>query len=257
SPNLRIFEVSNKLTKNLYYQVFLQNCIGDYLVFIDLEENDIDSFLEILTKAREYDIVIGVRKQKIQSLTQKFTSYLFYRFIKIFYRYTIREDYSDFCVLNRKVINYLLKEKLDIYLLRLIQFDSRFSKCEYPFMPICNNKKNNFFDSVELGIDIIIQNSYKTLRLATILSLFISLFNFLYLMYVLSSYFLNINVIGGWTSTSIYLVTTNSCLFLILSILGEYLRTILMRAKHNNLHEIIEERSNFSLYVNSKNVRTN
>ena len=137
SPNLRIFEVSNKLTKNLYYQVFLQNCIGDYLVFIDLEENDIDSFLEILTKAREYDIVIGVRKQKIQSLIQKFTSYLFYR-------YTIREDYSDFCVLNRKVINYLLKEKLDIYLLRLIQFDSRFSKCVYPFIPICNNKKTTF-----------------------------------------------------------------------------------------------------------------
>lgn len=250
-------EVSNKIDRGLYHRVFLQNCIGDSLIFIDLEESSADDFSKMLDKAGEYDIVIGVRKRKIQNLFQRFISYWFYQFIRLFYHRNIKENYSDFCILNRKVIHYLLKENIDIYFLRLVQFDLCFSKFEYIFEPLKKSKKINFLDSIGLGIDIVIQNSYRALRLATILSLFVSLFNLIYLFYAVGSYFLNRNLMGGWTSTSVYLVIINLFLFLILAILGEYLRIILIRSRHSNLHEIVEEKGEFSLCVNDKNIRHN
>ncbi|EES89903.1 hypothetical protein [Helicobacter canadensis] len=255
SPNLRILKTSNNIDKNLYYQIFLRNCIGDCIAFFDLEKNSFQDLLEMLGIANKYDIVIGVRKKKNQNLFQKIISYMFYQFIRLFYHYDVRQDYSDFYILNRKVIHYLLKEKTNIYLLRLIQFDTCFSKYEYYFIPIGVGEKVNFFDSVGLGIDIVIQNSYRTLRLATILSLCASFFNFLYFIYAMGSYFFNINVMGGWTSTSAYSSIINFCLFLVLAIFGEYLRIILMRTKHNNLHELVEEESNFQLYIEEKNIR--
>ncbi|WP_334086297.1 hypothetical protein [Helicobacter typhlonius] len=56
---------------SLQYEIFLQNCIGDYLLFMDLSSDSIDDCLAMLTLSTHYDMVIATRKVKPQSLMQK------------------------------------------------------------------------------------------------------------------------------------------------------------------------------------------
>ena len=220
----------------MYYHIFLQNCIGDYLLFVDLETQSIADCLAMLKKAVEYDIIIGVRKTKRQSLIQRLISKAFYATLKLCVRREINSTYSESCALNRKVIHFLLKQNEPIKLLRLLAFDTSFSKYEYAFTPIAPSKPKNFLHSLHLSIDIVFQNSYKLLRLATLTSLSMAVVNFLYMFYL-------------------YMVLMQFCLFLVLSIFGEYMRVILLHFKRKDTYQIIDETSSLSLKVHQKNIK--
>ena len=254
APHLRILEVK-ALDTSMYYHIFLQNCIGDYLLFVDLETQSIADCLAMLKKAVEYDIIIGVRKTKRQSLIQRLISKAFYATLKLCVRREINSTYSESCALNRKVIHFLLKQNEPIKLLRILAFDTSFSKYEYAFTPIAPSKPKNFLHSLHLSIDIVFQNSYKLLRLATLTSLSMAVVNFLYMFYILLSFLSKENIERGWTSSSLYMVLMQFCLFLVLSIFGEYMRVILLHFKRKDTYQIIDETSSLSLKVHQKNIK--
>ena len=182
-PNVRILEISSPLCSyenlgSLKYEIFLQNCIGDYLLFMDLKTDSIDDCLSMLSLAPQYDMVIGIRKNKKQNILQKLGSKLFYKTLALFAN-KAREDYSEFCVISRKVIHTLLSHKHDIKLLRLLHFDTTLNICEYPYTPK-SYPKRKLLDSLFLGLDVIFGESYKLLRLGTCMCLMLACGNALY-----------------------------------------------------------------------------
>ncbi len=304
-PNVRILEISSPLCSyenlgSLKYEIFLQNCIGDYLLFMDLKTDSIDDCLSMLSLAPQYDMVIGIRKNKKQNILQKLGSKLFYKTLalfankaredysefcvisrkvihtgirknkkqnilqklgsKLFYKTLAlfankaREDYSEFCVISRKVIHTLLSHKHDIKLLRLLHFDTTLNICEYPYTPK-SYPKRKFLDSLFLGLDVIFGESYKLLRLGTCMCLMLACGNALYALYILSTYFFLPNIASGWTSTSLYMVAMNMGLFLMLSIIGEYVRIALIKLKGATPYEIVNETSSVHLNFENKNIQ--
>ncbi len=238
-------------------EIFLQNCIGDYLLFVDLQAQSVKDCVEILKIAPTHDIIIGTRLDKKQNLFEKIFSRAFYASLRIFGDFTkCKHNYSDFCVLNRKVIHSLLNTQTQIKLLRLVQFDGAFSKYEYPFTPLAKSPSKSFLQNLNLGIDYITQHSFKLLRIGTILCLLMAFFNFCYGIFVGVSFLLKPYIEGGWTSSSLYAVSVNFVIFLMLCILGEYLRVILLSMRKERFYEVIDEKSNLELYIAEKNVET-
>ncbi|WP_207797970.1 hypothetical protein, partial [Helicobacter cinaedi] len=257
-PNVRILEISSPLCSyenlgSLKYEIFLQNCIGDYLLFMDLKTDSIADCLSMLSLAQQYDMVIGTRKNKKQNILQKLGSKLFYKTLALFAN-KAREDYSEFCVISRKVIHTLLSHKHDIKLLRLLHFDTTLNICEYPYTPK-SYPKRKFLDSLFLGLDVIFGESYKLLRLGTCMCLLLACGNAFYALYILSTYFLLPHIASGWTSTSLYMVAMNIGLFLMLSIIGEYVRIALIKLKGATPYEIVNETSSVNLNFENKNIQ--
>lgn len=238
-------------------EIFLQNCIGDYLLFVDLQAQSVKDCIEILKIAPTHDIIIGTRLDKKQNLFEKIFSRAFYASLRILGDFTkCKYNYSDFCVLNRKVINSLLSAQTQIKLLRLVQFDEAFSKYEYPFTPLAKSTNKGFLHNLNLGIDYITQYSFKLLRIGTILCLLMAFCNFCYGIFVGVSFLIKPYIEEGWTSSSLYAVSVNFVIFLMLCILGEYLRVILLGMRKERLYEVIDEKSNLELYITEKNVET-
>lgn len=257
-PNCRILQISSPISSyenlgSLQYTIFLQECIGDYVLFFTPEVDPIDSAIAMLERAQDYDAIIGVRETKLHNPLQNLISKIFYKIFSIFGNGDGQESLSEFCVLSRKVINTILRTQGDISLLRFVNFDKTLRICKLPYTPLKPANKP-IKNSIYLGLDLIITSSYRLLRLGTCLCLLLALFNGLYTLYIVSSFLFLPHITQGWTSTSLYMVVMNTGLFLTLSIMGEYLRVLLIRQKGTTPYEIIDEQSSVVLDMYERNI---
>ncbi|WP_247595735.1 hypothetical protein [Helicobacter canis] len=257
-PNCRVLQVRSmagdyKNLGALSYEIFLRHCIGDYVLFMDLQSDPLDVALAILESCHNYDITIASRTRKPYGFVQAYASRLFYKILRMFSDGEYREELSEFCVLSRKAINVLLRTQDDIKLLRFIDFDSTLKICEHPYTPTKIPRKS-LLDHINLGLDMIFGRSYKLLRLGTCLCLAFAVFNGVYGIYIAISFYFMPHITQGWTSTSAYMVLSNIGLFSMLSIIGEYMRIILLKQK-GAAYEIIDEQSSVVLDYTETNIK--
>lgn len=253
--NIRIIELSSYVDIEIAHTTLIENCIGDYCAVIDLTHDSLEDLENMLEKAEDYDVVIGKREKKIQSFFESITSKIFYKTISLFTGIKIDSMYSDFFVINRKVINFITKNEDRIKFLKLLKFNNGFSKYEYLYMPL--GKKSNqrtFLENINFTIDVLVNYSHRLIRLATILSLSTAIVNLFYIIYIFGIYLFKDNVAQGWTSSNLYSSMMYFVLFLVLSVLGEYIRMIIQNQKNTPFYEIIDEKSSVALFSDKKNI---
>lgn len=253
--NIRIIELSKNIDTEIAHTTLIENCIGDYFAVMDLEHDSIGDMINMLEKAETYDVVIGKREKKIQSLFESITSKIFYKTISIFTGLKIDSMYSDLFVVNRKVINFITKNEDKVKFLKLLKFNQSFTKYEYVYMPLGKKStQRTFFENINFTIDILVNNSQRLIRMATILSLGTAIVNLLYIFYVFIIYLVKDNIAQGWTSSSLYSSSMYFVLFLVLAVIGEYIRMILQNQKDTPLYEIVDEKSSVALFSDKKNI---
>lgn len=253
--NIRIIELSSYVDIEVAHSAIIENCIGDYCAIIDLSHDSLEDLGNMLEKAEDYDVVIGKREKKVQTFFESILSKIFYKTIFLFTGIKIDSMYSDFFVINRKVINFITKNKDRVKFLKLLKFNNGFSKYEYSYMPL--GKKSNqrtFMGNINFTIDILVNYSHRLIRMATILSLSIALVNMFYVFYVFGIYFFKDNVAEGWASSNIYNSVTYFVLFLVLAVIGEHIRMIIQNQKNTPMYEIIDEKSSVALFSDKKNI---
>ena len=62
------------------------------------------------------------------------------------------------------------------------------------------------------------------------------------------------NVAEGWTSSNLYNSAVYFVLFLVLAVIGEYVRMIIQNQKNTPMYEIVDEKSSVALFSNKKNI---
>lgn len=253
--NIRLITLQFDVDMEISNSVLVENCIGDYLCLLDIEHDPIDKIIEMLLSAEDCDVIIGKRIKKVQTIFDRLTSRLFYAAINALTDIEIDSAYSDFFVINRKVINAITKNTDKVKFLKLIKLSSGFVKKEFEYMPIGKKSyQRSILYNINYTIDIIVNHSHKLIRIATILSLFTALFNMMYAFYVISVFIFKTHVAEGWTSMQLYDSFINFVLFLVLAILGEYIRMILLHQKDNPSYEIANESNSVALFSDRKNV---
>lgn len=253
--NIRIIELSSYVDIEVAHSTLIENCIGDYCAIMDLSHDSLDDLEKMLEYTVDYDVVVGKREKKVQSFFESVSSKIFYKTISLFTGIEIDSMYSDFFVINRKVINFITKNEDRVKFLKLLKFNNGFSKYEYSYMPL--GKKSNqrtFLENVNFTIDILVNYSHRLIRMATILSLTTALVNLFYAFYVFGIYLFKDNVAEGWTSSNLYNSAVYFVLFLVLAVIGEYVRMIIQNQKNTPMYEIVDEKSSIVLFSNKKNI---
>ena len=122
-------------------------------------------------------------------------------------------------------------------------------------MPL--GKKSNrrtFLENINFTIDVLVNYSHRLIRMATILSLSTAIINLFYIVYIFGIYLFKDDVAQGWTSSNLYNSTIYFVLFLVLAVLGEYIRMIIQNQKNAPMYEIVDEKSSVALFSDKLNI---
>jgi len=218
---------------------------GEWVVVMDCDLQDRpEGIVDLYNKAKEgYDIVFAQRENRQDKALTKFFSRTYYR---VYDHYTDQKsDYSvsNFSIANKKVIEKykLLKEEKRDYtiLLRWLGFkhtsipveaDSRFA----------GESSYTFKKKINLAIDFITSQSTKPLYFSIKLGFVMSILSFLYIIYLVISYFVLGDVNPGWTSTIASIFLVGGLLLSALGVTGIYIGNIFEETKDRPLYIVSE-----------------
>ncbi|WGK69811.1 hypothetical protein P0082_02815 [Candidatus Haliotispira prima] len=256
--NVRVLEVFSSVDIEVAYTVLLENSIGDYLVLMDMKYNRIDDLLNILSERKSYDMIIGERKRETFSNFEIAT----FKIIKIIILMitNIKIDNflsnSNFFVVNRKVINWIIKSQSNMSILFLKKSNDSFRIHRYTYSSFGKiNKRRAFWQNINFAINIIGNYSNRLIRIGTMLSLIVAIANLFYMFYALALFIFKADIVSGWTSINLYNSAMNFVLFLVVGIFGEYIRISFQSRKNNNLcYEVLDEKGSVVLLSNKKNI---
>lgn len=244
-PHLRGYRFS----RNFGYQnsIFagMSMCTGDAVVEVDADLEDPPEVIPSFVKEWEqgYDVVYGVRSSRHGSEFQKASFAFFYRILNKFSDLKIPENAGDFRLLDRKVVNVLLKlPEHHLYLRGLVSYVGFKQKAvEYDRNPRASGaSKFNLVQYAILALDAITSFTRTPLRLVGGLGVILFLVSAaLATNYIIGRMFFG-TPLPGFTTLVVLMLFLHSITFIFLGIHGEYLSRVFDDTK-NRPRAIIAE----------------
>ena len=223
----------------------LEHCSGKYVIIMDGDQQDppeeIPRFIE---KAKEgYDIVYGIRSKRTEGFFLGFMIKSFYKLWQKIVSFEVPKDAGNFGVLSRRVVDTINETPERNKFIRGLRAWTGFLSCGLEYKRndrTIGLSKFSFFPYLNHALNGITSFSTFPLRMFTYLGaigmLFcISLGAFFFItkiFQVLGYPLLNYDIVTGFTSLALILLTTTSFLILGLGIIGEYVGRIFEEVKH-------------------------
>ena len=224
----------------------MEHARGQAIFVIDADLQDPpELFPQMAEKWKEgYHVVYGKRiKRKGESFFKRLSAKLFYRFLRRMTSVDLPPDTGEFRLIDRKVCDAVnkLPEK-NRYIRGLVSWVG------FKQIPVEYEREKRFAGMTKyplrkmlsFAMDAITSFSYKPLKLATTLGFSISIFSFLYILYVIYQHFFTDRTIAGWTSTIAAILLTQGIVLMILGLMGEYIGRIYTELQ-NRPNYIIQE----------------
>ena len=227
----------------------LDHVRGDATVIIDADLQDPPELIPDMIKLWEegYDDVYAKRRSREgETWFKKTTSKLYYKSLQKVTNIPIQEDTGDFRLLDRRVVEAL----------KLFRESQRNTKAMFSWVGF--NKKEilydrdpraagetkwNYIKLINLAIDGITSFTTAPLRISTVLGVIVSVFAFLYLLFlVIRTTFFGTDL-AGYPSMMAVILFLGGVQLLSLGIIGEYIGRIFNETKYRPLY-LVEEYHN-------------
>ena len=234
-----------KLSRNFGHQhalvAGLSTARGQAVVTMDGDlQHPPELIPELLSAWKQGNKIINTKRIESQTsgVFKRVTSKYFYKLFSTLSEVNVSEGSSDFRLLDRVAVNYLLSFKdADIFLRGAVEWIG------FPLVCIdfeagerfANKSKYNLRRMIQFAFGAMVSFSTKPLRLGIWLGVFTSSFAFLELVYILYKT-LQGNTVPGWASTVGILALLFGILFIILGVIGIYIARI---------HTVLQERPKF------------
>ena len=235
----RNFGYQNAILAGLEYSKKDHACILDG----DLQDPP-EIIKDLVLKADDgFDVVYGVRKKREATFFKKIGYKLFYFVYQKLSEISVPKEVGEFCLLNRKVINHLIKLREKNLFIRGLRSWVGFNQTGIEYNRMERNKGNakfSLYGSFILGLDGIISFTLIPLRIALILGLIFFIISVIYILFVFVTKLLVIFgykiplwliMPKGLTIMNLIMVTFLSLIILILGIIGEYIGKIYTEVK--------------------------
>lgn len=259
--NIRLVVLSKEYDFEIARTTALDNCIGDYVVLMDLNFDPPSLITEMVEKATSgYDLVVGERNnRKDDTFFEGLSARMFYSISKNLTGYNINPNYSDFMCFSRKMVNSLVQIRDRSRYLKYLNLEVGFKQTAIKYDRIrrtINGKKRNFLNKLGFALEVIVTNSDKLLRWSALLGFSISFLNLVYLVYIFLVALFKKDVAAGWISSSIVNTTMFFFLFLLLSIISIFISSVLKETKKGSLYYVSEETNSSVIYkdIDKKNI---
>ncbi len=237
------------LSRNFGYQnailAGLEYAKKEYACILDGDLQDPPEIIkDFIKKANDgFDVVYGIRKKREATFFKKINYKIFYYFYQKLSEISVQKEVGEFCLINRKIIDHLIKLKEKNLFLRGLRTWVGFNQAGIEYDRLERSKgaaKFSFYDSFVLALDGIISFTMIPLRAVLILGLILSVFSILYFLFILGAKLLvifNFDIPSwlvmpkGLSIMNLIMVTFFSLIVLILGIIGEYIGKIYIEIK--------------------------
>ena len=219
---------------------------GDATVIIDADLQDPPELIPEMIKLWEegYDDVYAKRRSREgETWFKKFTSKMYYRTLQSVTRIPIQEDTGDFRLLDRRVVEALKQFRESQRNTKAMFSWVGFHKKEilYDRDPrAAGETKWNYKKLVDLAIDGITSFTTAPLRISTYVGILVSIFAFVYLLYLVIRTLAFGSDLAGYPSMMAVILFLGGVQLVSLGIIGEYVGRIFNETKQRPLY-LIEE----------------
>lgn len=254
---IRLIVLSRMNDEQVAWTAALENCIGDFVVLMDINTDPPDLIPEMVKYSFSgCDIVTAETKnKKSESFAYRFLSKIFLSISNILTEHKIDLNWSNYVCYSRKVVDSLTQVKNRIRYLKYLKLEIGYSHYIIQYDQINRTGRklkkpllNRFF----FALETIFSSSDIVMKIVTTVALVVSLINFTYALFAIGIKILNRDPVGGWASTSVVLSIMFSILFFLLFIIGQYISIIYKENKKSPLYYIAEEFTNTNIFDDFK-----
>jgi glycosyltransferase involved in cell wall biosynthesis len=250
-----------KLSRNFGHQpaisAGIQVAKGDAIIIMDGDLQDPPEELHrFLEKWKEgYEVVYAIRTKRKENIFKRIAYTSFYRILAWISDIEIPLDSGDFCVMDRKVVDTLVKEMPEqIRFVRGMRAYAGFKQIGVTYERAeraAGEVKYTFSKLIKLALDGLFGFSSFPLRLATYMGFFISIPSFIVGIFFILHRVIGFKVFGhapeetpGTASLAVGMYFLGGVILIILGILGEYIGRIYIEVKKRPffvIDEVIEK----------------
>ena len=212
--------------------------IGDCMVIIDADLQHPPTLIPDMIKLWEqgYDDVYAKRKTRgKESWLRKRLSLQFYKILQSSSRFDVLQNVGDFRLLDRSCINALKKMRESERYTKGMYCWIGFKKKEIEFVQgdrVAGESSWNYRGLFSLAIDGITSFTNAPLRISTIVGFVVSMFAFLYMIYVFFKALIYGDPVQGYPTLVILILFLGGIQLLSLGIIGEYIGRIYNETKN-------------------------
>ena len=248
TPNLRLLRLSRVFSIETAVTAALDNSIGDYVAMLEPRYDDLNLIPALVTRALEGNDIVVVRQaatRRYHALDRWMAGLVFTVASQILGQ-PMRVDETRCRIYSRRAVNALAqirrKRRYLKYSNALIGYSQAFIQAPAPSESAAR-KPVQRLETLSLVVDLVVSNSGAPLRGASFIGLLASTLSLFYIMYIFVVTLLSDDIVEGWLTTNLVMTSMFFMLFLILTILSEYVARILDETKDEPLY-FIESESN-------------
>ena len=260
---IRLIRLSRRFGQETAISAGLDSVIGDFIVVM-LPESDPPKLIpQIVERCRkDVGVVFGIREhRRDEPFHLRLGARFFYWYMNRVLKMDLPKNSTDFRVFSRQALNALIRIKDRFRYLRTFSSYVGYGSESFTYQPIRRREKprtKGFREAVAMGVNMIIANSTHPLRMVSLLGLVLAFLSVVHIGYVVLVRLLDENVVPGWATRSLHSSAMFLFLFLILSVLCEYVGRLLGEVKDRPQYYVLEERNSSVLIADEerKNVVT-
>jgi len=244
---IRLVRLSRRFGTDVAISAGLESVIGDYVVLM-LPYMDPPSLIPALVERSigGVDVVFGVdTDQRSSDWLYGIAMRLFYWYCERFLEIKLPKNSTYLRCLSRKAVNAITQIKDSFRYLRLFSSYVGYPHQEFAYSPVYRDRRRprrSLLDAINIGVDLIIENSRHPLRMVTWTCIGAAILNIVYIVVIASIYFFKSEVTKGWTSMSLQSAGQFLLLTMMFAILSEYVGRILERLRDRPFYYVMEER---------------
>lgn len=239
---IRYIRLSRRYERETAIAAGMDNSIGDYVVIMEIEHDPPEIIPELINHALEgANVVIADRSDRSDDrpIVRALAKPGFKLASKIL-GVEIEPNASYFRVMNRQVVNSITrirnKSRYLKYLNSVVGFKQTHVPYERKYRRTQHRNRVGVIGAIRKGADLIFSNSATPLRMVTFLGLIASMLSLAYIGYIVVVRLLNQKLAEGWLTTNLVSTTMFFFLFVILTVLSEYMARVLEEVKEMPLY---------------------
>ena len=255
---VRYMRLSRHFGRDVAMSAGIESAIGDVVVTLDPKTDPVDvipSMIEICRKTG--GVVHGIAENpEPRSLAREWMGNIFRSYCRKWLGVDIKRGVSDLRVMSRQSVNALLQVREQHRYLRVLTLMLGYQHefFSYRLQPRSGGTRVTAMRTeVSTAIDLLAANTRHPLRVVTALGLLGACLNMVYGGYVLFIYLTKPGVAAGWTSLSLQQSGMFFFVCLILTVLSEYVGTILGEVRSRPLYFIGQEANSSVLLEDTVN----
>lgn len=244
NDKVKVINLSRNFGKEIALTAGLDHAIGDVIIPIDIDLQDppelIKEMLELWKSG--YDVVYATRtKREGESHLKKATASLFYKLIAKISHIVIPQDTGDFRLLDKKVLLELQRLKETHRFMKGLFSWVGFKQISLPYERKPRHMGTTTFNYWKLwnfAIEGITSFSIAPLQLATYFGATVSIFAFIYTIFIITKTLILGVDVPGYASMMVTILFFGGIQLLSIGIIGEYIGRIYNEVKQRPLYII-------------------